>query len=116
MNHRLIILTCCRISPRTVAGAIVHVFDLAGTLDDGTRDVLQTYQPMDTRKTGLLAVAPSPTPDQPDERPEAESPLQSFTGSSDNETDKVSTDEKRTTNCLLVDDNEVNLKVRHPPI
>jgi hypothetical protein len=109
------LLTPCRISPRTVAAALVQVFNLSHVLDQETRDLLQIYQPLDLGKTALpaAATAPASTPDLQaanSDEPPSNTP---FTDGESGDTNKTST-EDTTPSCLLVDDNEVNLKVRIP--
>lgn len=107
-----------RISPRTVAAAIVRVFDLSTALDDETRGMLQIYQPLITQDTGLpvAVVAPAPTVDSQDALDDEQWKPSSPAENTDEGGTKALADGKRTTNCLLVDDNGVNLKVCLPAI
>jgi hypothetical protein len=111
--HRENLLTACRISPRAVAAALVQLFDLTHVLDRETRDLLQIYQPLDLRKTVSPAAAPAPasTPDLQAAYSEESSSYTHFTDGEIGDVNKTST-EDTIPNCLLVDDNEVNLKVR----
>lgn len=93
------------------------MFDLYATLDDKTREMLHIYQPLIAQDTGLPATATmlastDNTHDTPiDERSKSHLP--------DDNTGKRYTEdlteERRATNVLLVDDNEVNLKVCFQP-
>lgn len=107
-----------RISPRTVAAAIVRVFDLNTTLDGKTRKMLQIYQPLITQNTGLpvAVAAPAPIVDTQEALDVEQSELPSSSENADESGTKALADGKRTTNCLLVDDNGVNLKVCLPVI
>jgi hypothetical protein len=93
----------------------VQVFNLSHVLDQETRDLLQIYQPLDLGETAspLAAPAPASTPAlqaADSEEPSSDPP---FTDAESGDTNKTST-EDTTPSCLLVDDNEVNLKVRIP--
>jgi len=96
----------------------VQVFDLNTTLDDATREMLQIYQPLITQDTGLpvAAVAPAPIVDTQDALDDDQSKLPSSAGNTDKGGTKALADGERTPNCLLVDDNGVNLKVCLPAI
>jgi signal transduction histidine kinase len=111
--HRENLLTSCRISPRAVAAALVQLFDLTHVLDQETRDLLQIYQPLDLRETVSPAAAPAPasTLDIQAAYSEESSSYTHFTDGEIGDVNKTST-EDTIPNCLLVDDNEVNLKVR----
>ena len=96
----------------------MQVFDLNTTLDDATREMLQIYQPLITQDTGLpvAVVAPAPTVDSQDALDDEQRKPSSSAENTDESGTKALTDGKRTTNCLLVDDNGVNLKVCLPAI
>jgi hypothetical protein len=102
-----------RISPRTVAAAIVHAFGIEAALDDATREMLHTYKPLITQDTGLPVGAMTSTPavELQHAQREPQSPTQPVIENSSVEKDEALADDKRTTNCLLVDDNKVNLKI-----
>jgi hypothetical protein len=91
----------------------VHTFGLEATLDDATREMLHMYQPLITQDTGLPvgATASTPAVEPQHAQREPQSPTQPVVENSSVEKDEALADDKRTTNCLLVDDNEVNLKV-----
>jgi hypothetical protein len=91
----------------------VQVFNLSHVLDQETRDLLQIYQPLDLGKTAssLPATAPASTPAlqaADSEEPTFNTP---FNDAESGDINRTST-EDTTPSCLLVDDNEVNLKVR----
>lgn len=96
----------------------MQVFDLEPTLDDKTREMLQIYQPLITQDTGLPVAATPPAPivnTQDVIIEEKSNPTPSSEIISEGETNAVA-DEKRTINCLCVDDNDVNLKACLPAI
>lgn len=112
------LLTFNRISPRTIAAAIVRIFNLNATLDEKTREVLQIYQPLIAQAIGLpeAATVPNSTAETRVACPDGESkPPVSVEHEGDGEKKALSED-KHATNVLLVDDNEVNLRVCFPAI
>ena len=96
----------------------MRLFDLSTTLNDETREMLQIYQPLITQDTGLpvAVVAPAPTVDSQDALDDEQRKPSSSAENTDESGTKALTDGKCTTNCLLVDDNGVNLKVCLPAI
>lgn len=94
----------------------MRVFDLEASLDDKTREMLQIYQPLIAQDIGLpeAGVASPPTVDTQDapvdEQPKPPLPAE---GTGEGEKEAIVEDE-RPINVLLVDDNEVNLRVCFP--
>jgi hypothetical protein len=89
------------------------VSNLSHVLDQETRDLLQIYQPLDLGKTAspVAATAPASTPDLQTANSDEPPSNMLLNDSESGDTNKTST-EDTTPSCLLVDDNEVNLKVR----
>ncbi|GAB7326475.1 hypothetical protein MBLNU13_g10474t1 [Cladosporium sp. NU13] len=105
------------ISPRTVAVAVVRAFDLNAALDNKTREMLHIYQPLIAQNTGLpfTAAGPAPPPtidDTQDVCSDGESKLRPSVEDDQGDGErKALGGGKQTTNVLIVDDNEVNLRV-----
>lgn len=94
----------------------MRAFHLDATLDEKTREMLQTYQPLITRDTGLPAEAAlQSTADVPQNSlsDEQSKPAPSSDDMGEAEKEAFAKD-KRTNNVLLVDDNEMNLRVCVP--
>jgi hypothetical protein len=94
----------------------VQVFNLSYVFDQETRDLLQMYQPLDLGKTASPGAAPAPASTPALQAADSEEPSSKtpFTDAESGDTNKTSTDDT-IPSCLLVDDNEVNLKVRISP-
>ena len=94
----------------------MRAFDLDATLDDKTREMLQIYQPWVTQDTGLPAEAALQATVDGTQSPrskEQSKPPPSADDKGEAETEAPAED-KRSNNVLLVDDNEMNLRVCLP--
>lgn len=95
----------------------MRVFDLEASLDDKTREMLQIYQPLIAQDIGIpeAGVASPPTVDTQhapiDEQPKLPLPAKETGGGGEKE---AIVEDERLVNVLLVDDNEVNLRVFFP--
>lgn len=73
--------------------------------------MLRIYRPLNTQKAGSLAAAPAHTPNRHDKPSNGDSEPPPPVDNASGEKDKAAKDDKHIANCLLVDDNEINLKV-----
>jgi hypothetical protein len=89
------------------------VFDLSTTLDDKTREILQIYHPLIAQNTGLPAVQATTAHAKEDLIDGQPKPSPSVHSTAEGE-EEAPAEDVRTTNVLIVDDNEVNLRVRFP--